>query len=85
MIRDLMHYLKSLIGVTDLAGSATTWDEVVPGFVVGGADDFVADEKVSDLGVWVKGLDIGSDKVWLEEMLERSSLGNMIETMMLCV
>lgn len=33
----------------------------MPGFVVGGADDFVANEEVSDLGVWVKGLDIGSD------------------------
>ena len=25
MIRDLMHYLKRLIGVTELAGSATSW------------------------------------------------------------
>ena len=25
MIRELMHYLKRLIGVTELAGSATSW------------------------------------------------------------
>ena len=31
------------------------------GFRDGGADDFVADEEVLYLGVWVKGLDIGSD------------------------